>query len=92
MVDGFAYIATMMRYNLRFPLWGKRPGEHLLDCGCPWYDVYECRGGDYMAVGTLEPKFCRTITRPRYRGGPFTCPRGPDYLAGDENRFSARLP
>lgn len=63
MVDGSAYIATMMRYHLRFPLWNNGPGENLLDGGCPWYDVYECKGGGYMAVGALEPKFFVELLR-----------------------------
>ena len=44
MVDGSAYLASMMRYGLRNPLWNKPRGENLLDGGCPWYDVYECKG------------------------------------------------
>lgn len=63
MVDGAAYIAAMMRYNLKSPLWDNRPGENLLDGGCPWYDVYECKGGGYMAVGALEPKFFVELLR-----------------------------
>ncbi len=57
MVDGSAYLASMMRYSLQTPLWDKPPGENILDGGCPWYDVYECKSGGYMAVGALEPKF-----------------------------------
>lgn len=63
MVDGSAYIASMMRYHLRSPLWNNRPGDNLLDGGCPWYDVYECKGGGYMAVGALEPKFFVELLR-----------------------------
>lgn len=63
MVDGSAYIATMMRYNLKSPLWDNRPGENILDGGCPWYDVYECKEGGYMAVGALEPKFFVELLR-----------------------------
>lgn len=63
MVDGSAYVASMMRYNLKFPLWDNRPGENLLDGGCPWYDVYECKGGGYIAVGALEPKFFVELLR-----------------------------
>lgn len=57
MADESAYITTMARYHLRFPLWDSQPGRNLLDDGCPWYDMYECKGGDYVAVGTSEPKF-----------------------------------
>ena len=63
MVDGSAYLASMMRYGLRNPLWNKPRGENLLDGGCPWYDVYECKGGGYMAVGALELKFLHELLR-----------------------------
>lgn len=64
MADDSAYITTMTRYHLRFPLWDSQPGRNLLDDGCPWYDMYgECKGGDYMAVGTLEPKFFVELLR-----------------------------
>lgn len=29
----------------------------MLDGGCPWYEVYECKNGGYMAVGALEDSF-----------------------------------
>ncbi|MCJ1300997.1 hypothetical protein MMC08_003796 [Hypocenomyce scalaris] len=57
MVDGAAYLASMMRLSLKTPLWDQPRGENVLDGGCPWYDVYECKDGGYMAVGALEPKF-----------------------------------
>ena len=57
MVDGSAYLGTFMRLLFKSPLWNQPRGENLLDGGCPWYDVYECQGGDYMAVGALEPQF-----------------------------------
>ena len=57
MVDGSAYLASMMRYGLKTPFWDKPRGENILDGGRPWYDVYGCKDGGYMAVGALEPKF-----------------------------------
>jgi alpha-methylacyl-CoA racemase len=38
-------------------MWDKPRGKNLLDRGSPCYDVYECKGKGYMAVGTLEPHF-----------------------------------
>ena len=61
MVDGAAYLATFLRYGLKTPAWNKPRGENLLDGGCPFYDVYECKDGGYMAVGALEPKFYREL-------------------------------
>ena len=57
MVDGSAYLGTFMRLLLKSLLWNRPRGENLLDSGCPWYDVYKCRDGGYMAVGALEPQF-----------------------------------
>ena len=57
MVDGSAYLGTFMRYATKMSIWDQGRGENLLDGGCPWYEVYECADGGYMAVGALEPQF-----------------------------------
>lgn len=57
MVDGSAYLGTFSRFLKKTPLGNRPRGENTLDGGCPWYDVYECNGGGYMAVGALEEKF-----------------------------------
>lgn len=57
MVDGSAYLGTFMRFATKTPVWDKPRGENLLDGGSPFYDVYECKDGGYMAVGALEPQF-----------------------------------
>ena len=57
MVDGSAYLGTFMRLATKQPTWDKPRGENLLDGGCPFYDVYRCKDGGYMAVGALEPQF-----------------------------------
>ena len=63
MVDGSAYLGTTMRLGIKTPLWNRPRGENLLDGGCPWYDVYECKGGGYMAVGALEPQFFKELVK-----------------------------
>lgn len=57
MVDGSAYLGTFSRFLRKTPLGDRPRGENVLDGGCPWYAVYECKGGDYMAVGALEESF-----------------------------------
>ena len=57
MVDGSAYLGTFMRYGRNTPTWSRPRGQNLLDGGSPFYDVYVCKDGRYMAVGALEPKF-----------------------------------
>lgn len=61
MVDGVSYLASMMRLGRKTPMWDQPRGENLLDGGCPWYDVYECKDGGYMAVGALEAKFFKEL-------------------------------
>lgn len=61
MVDGSAYLASFMRFGLKTPIWDQPRGENILDGGCPFYDVYACKGGGYMAVGALEPKFFKEL-------------------------------
>ncbi|KAL8749344.1 MAG: hypothetical protein Q9184_006845 [Pyrenodesmia sp. 2 TL-2023] len=57
MVDGVSYLGSMLRFARKTPLWDQPRGENVLDGGCPWYDVYECKDGKYVAVGALEPQF-----------------------------------
>ena len=63
MVDGSGYLGTFMRLARRTPIWDQPRGENLLDGGCPWYAVYQCRDGGYMAVGALESKFFQILLR-----------------------------
>lgn len=63
MVDGVSYLGSMLRYVRKTPLWDQPRGQNILDGGCPWYDVYECKDGRYMAVGALEPQFFLHLLR-----------------------------
>jgi alpha-methylacyl-CoA racemase len=37
--------------------WSLERGTNLLDTGCPYYDVYTCADGRWVAVGTIEERF-----------------------------------
>ena len=63
MVDGSAYLASFPRFGLKTPMWDQPRGENPLDGGAPFYDVYACKEGGYMAVGALEPKFFMELIR-----------------------------
>ena len=63
MVDGIAYLGTFSRVLRKTPLGDRPRGENLLDGGCPWYDVYECKGGGYMVVGALEERFFKMLLK-----------------------------
>lgn len=62
-VDGAALLTTMMHGMLAEGSWNTRRGENLLDSGCPYYDVYRCADGEYVAVGALEDKFFAELAK-----------------------------
>ena len=56
-VDGTAVLTTMIHGMLDEGAWVDRRGVNLLDTGAPFYDVYRCADGQFVAVGALEEKF-----------------------------------
>lgn len=56
-VDGVASLSTMVRGLRVRGLWQDRRGANLLDGGAPFYEVYRCADGGYVAVGAIEPQF-----------------------------------
>ena len=57
MVDGAALISALTWSLLAAGLWKDERGANLLDTGAPFYDVYQCADGKWVAVGALEPHF-----------------------------------
>lgn len=57
MVDGVGSLMGLIYSLSGQGLWSGAPGENLLDTGAPFYDVYPCSDGEYVAVGCLEPQF-----------------------------------
>jgi alpha-methylacyl-CoA racemase len=57
MVEGSAVLAQMMFAFRHTGLWSDVRGTNMLDTGAPYYDVYECADGRYVAVGSIEPQF-----------------------------------
>jgi alpha-methylacyl-CoA racemase len=56
-VDGTAVLTTMIHGMLDAGAWTDRRGANLLDTGAPFYDVYRCADGQFVAVGALEEQF-----------------------------------
>jgi alpha-methylacyl-CoA racemase len=58
MVDGTSVLTTMFTAMAAMGVWdlGKR-AANALDSAAPWYDVYTCADGKWLAVGALEPQF-----------------------------------
>ena len=57
MVDGAAYLASPLFAAHASGFWTNHRGSNLLDSGAPFYDVYETKCGNYVAVGAIEPQF-----------------------------------
>ena len=57
MVDGASVLAQLMWSMRGRGEWADERGVNLLDGGAPFYDIYACADGRYVAVGALEPKF-----------------------------------
>ncbi|MBC9248161.1 CoA transferase [Paracoccus sp. 11-3] len=55
--DGVAHLMTMISGLRLSNLWTDRRQVNLLDGGAPYYTVYRCADGGFLAVGAIEPKF-----------------------------------
>lgn len=57
MLDGAAYLATVI-FKLRSVSWWRdERGTNMLDGAAPFYDTYATRDGQYVAVGSIEAPF-----------------------------------
>jgi alpha-methylacyl-CoA racemase len=57
MIDGASLLTTMFWGMQAAGRWTDTRGTNILDSGAPWYDVYEAKDGEFVAVGAIEPKF-----------------------------------
>ncbi len=55
-VDGVALLQTVFSSRVDSS-WSLERGTNLVDGGRHFYDVYECSDGEYVSIGSLEPKF-----------------------------------
>ena len=62
MVDGAALLASLPWALKAMGQWRDERGANLLDGGKPYYDVYQCADGEWVAVGALEPAFFAVLT------------------------------
>jgi alpha-methylacyl-CoA racemase len=56
-VDGAASLLAMVSGMATAGLWRHERGRNMFDTGAPFYDVYPCADGGYVAVGALEDRF-----------------------------------
>jgi alpha-methylacyl-CoA racemase len=58
MVDGAAVLMTMFWSFKSMGIFNENaPGTNLLDTGAHFYDVFECKDGKYVSLGSIEPQF-----------------------------------
>jgi len=63
MVDGATSLMTMM-YSMRHRnQWKDQRQSNVIDGAAPFYGVYECADGRYLAVGAIEPQFYAELRR-----------------------------
>ena len=64
MVDGSAVMMTMFSAMRSIGVFDEaRRGENLLDTGAHFYDVYRCKDGGYVSIGSIEPQFYAELLR-----------------------------
>jgi alpha-methylacyl-CoA racemase len=61
MVDGAALVSALTWSLKAAGMWKDERGTNLLDTGAPYYDVYRCADGKWVAIGALEPQFFATL-------------------------------
>jgi alpha-methylacyl-CoA racemase len=61
MIDGSAYLMTMMYELLGHGEWIEERESNANDGGAPFYDVYETADGEHVAIAAMEPQFYRTL-------------------------------
>jgi alpha-methylacyl-CoA racemase len=57
MVEGSASLMTMMYAALASGAWNEARGTNRTDGGAHYYQVYETKDGEHVAVGSIEPQF-----------------------------------
>jgi alpha-methylacyl-CoA racemase len=93
MVDGASVLTTMFSALATSGVWDMdRRGGNMLDSGAPYYEVYECADGKWVAVGALEAQFyAELVTLTGFREGDETrlFQPGPDQWAAHKVEWAA---
>lgn len=94
MVDGAALLGQFQWGMRARGQWSDERGTNMLDTGLPYYDIYECSDGKYMAVGCLEPQFYAVFAEKLELGddvpGQFDFDRMDELRAAIAARFATR--
>jgi alpha-methylacyl-CoA racemase len=63
MTDGVASLTALFHGLRGIGAWSDERDANLLDGGAPFYDVYACADGKFVAIGALEPQFYRLLLK-----------------------------
>ncbi|MGD9703975.1 MAG: CaiB/BaiF CoA transferase family protein [Acidimicrobiia bacterium] len=64
MVDGAAVLMTMFWAFKSMGIFDENArGTNLLDTGAHFYDVFRCKDGGYISIGSIEPQFYAELLR-----------------------------
>ena len=63
MVDGVASLMTQPHGTFAAGMMTNERGTNITDSGAPFYDVYECSDGKWVAIGAVEKKFYAQVLR-----------------------------
>jgi alpha-methylacyl-CoA racemase len=63
MVDGSASLMALSHSLMNAGFWHEERGVNLLDTGAPFYEVYETKDHQYVAVGAIETQFYEALLR-----------------------------
>jgi alpha-methylacyl-CoA racemase len=61
MVDGAALLTAALHSGRAAGWWSDERGTNLLDGAAPFYRTYECKDGQFVAVGALESQFTANL-------------------------------
>jgi alpha-methylacyl-CoA racemase len=57
MLEGSAYLMLPIYGMHGSGFWSDDRGTNILDTGAPFYGTYECSDGNWVSIGSIEPKF-----------------------------------
>ncbi|MES2481106.1 MAG: CoA transferase, partial [Pseudomonadota bacterium] len=63
MVDGVASLMTQPQGSFAGGIMTNERGTNVTDSGAPFYDVYQCSDGQWVALGAVETKFYQEALR-----------------------------
>lgn len=70
MTDGALSLMTQIFGHLAHGRWHDRRGQNVIDGGSHFYNVYQCKDGEWFAFGAIEPQFYKSFLEGLGIAGP----------------------